>query len=66
MRTRSGRRYYPLTLIAKPLTCFMCAANAKSEVDLQRHMNACHPGWLDTTVRKILGPALSHPEPMRK
>jgi hypothetical protein len=59
MPAHTGRKYYPLTLVAKPITCCMCAATAKSETELQLHMNTAHPGWLDVAVRKILGTAFS-------
>jgi hypothetical protein len=30
---------------------------AKNHAELQTHMNAAHPGWLDAAVKKILGTA---------
>ena len=59
MNTPTRRKYLPLTVVAKPVTCFLCAATARNETELQAHMNATHPGWLDIAVRKILGTARS-------
>jgi len=54
MKTISRRKYSALTVIAKPVTCYICAASAKNQNELQLHMNRSHPGWLDDAVRKIL------------
>jgi hypothetical protein len=60
MKTLSRRKYSSLTAIAKPVTCYICAASAKNQTELQLHMNRSHPGWLDDAVRKILGTSLHH------
>ena len=60
MKTLSRRKYSALTVIAKPVTCYICAASAINQNELQIHMNRSHPGWLDDAVRKILGTSLQH------
>jgi hypothetical protein len=60
MKTSSRRKYSSLTAIAKPVICYICAASAKNQTELQLHMNRSHPGWLDDAVRKILGTSMPH------
>ena len=66
MKNTSRRKYSPLTVIAKPVSCYLCAHSANNQSELQLHMNSSHPGWLDDAVRKILGTSLSRPETVSK